>query len=148
MIREALMHDVPHLLPIAREFHAESRHRVFPFSEEKVTRIFTGCIGGPGGIAYVAEHGGETIGFAVGEICPHPMFDTLMAFEYGIYVLPAHRGRMHGFSLMRAYVQAARARGVSDINAGITTAISPERTARLYERIGMFPIGILLNTTR
>jgi GNAT superfamily N-acetyltransferase len=102
----------------------------------------------PGGIAFAAERDGRIIGFAAGAICDHPMFDMLMAFEYAIYVLPEHRGGLSGLRLLKAYVSRARDAGVVDINAGVTTAISVDRTARMYELAGLYAIGTLFNTTR
>ncbi|KVF08988.1 hypothetical protein WJ04_09160 [Burkholderia vietnamiensis] len=130
----------------ARVMHQESRFRVFAFSDEKVAGVFGNCIASPVGIAFVAESDDEPIGFAMGEICPHPLFDSLMAFEYGIYVLPEHRGRMAGLRLVKAYVEAAKAFGVTDVNAGVTTDIDLDRTSRMYEIVGLHRVGTLFNT--
>ncbi|WP_070106317.1 GNAT family N-acetyltransferase [Burkholderia plantarii] len=148
MIREAIPGDIPVLVSLASAMHQESRFRVFPFSDRKIEATFRACIELPHGIAFAAERAGRVIGFAAGAICDHPLFDMQMAFEYGIYVLPEHRGSLAGLRLLRAYVQRARDAGVMDINAGVTTAISLDRTARLYELAGLYPIGSLFNTTR
>lgn len=145
MIRKATLEDIPALMPIAHAMHEESRFRVFPFSEPKVECVFSHCIQDDGGIAFVADLSNAVVGFAMGAVCPHPLFDSMMAFEYGIYVLPEHRGRLAGLRLVKAYVDAARGHGVEDVNAGVTTDIDLARTSRMYELVGLRPVGTLFN---
>jgi GNAT superfamily N-acetyltransferase len=51
-----------------------------------------------------------------------------MAFEYGLFVAPEHRGGSAGPRLARAFIEWSKEHGAAVINMGITTGVHAERT--------------------
>lgn len=144
VLRPATYADIDQLLVIGMAMHQESpRFSLLPFSVDKVVRLFVSLIDDQSSLLLVAERDGELIGGVAGTICEHWFSEGLIASEYGVFVLPEHRGGVVAVRLIRAYIEWAQGKGVRDefIQLGITTGVHPEETAELYRRIGLKQFG-------
>lgn len=63
-----------------------------------------------------------------------------MAWDLLTYVVPEHRGGL-GIRLIKAYIERAKLLDIDDIHIGVSTGLEPERTGKLYERLGFRHIG-------
>jgi GNAT superfamily N-acetyltransferase len=144
MIREARHDDIPALLTLAQEMHAESpRYSLLRFSADKVAGLFCCLIDSPDGLLLVADNGGEIAGGIAAMVTPHWFSDDLVSSDIGLFMLPRHRGGMTAVRLMRGYIEWAKFRGALQIQAGISTGVQVEESAALYRRMGLkqFSIG-------
>lgn len=143
MIRSATHSDIGALLVLAEAMHAESSYARFPFAPGKLAALFRALIDGAGCLL-VAEDAGQAIGVAAGYCEDFWFADARVAGEYGIFVLPEHRGSRAGVQLLREYVAWCKAAGADLIQAGITTGVTLDRTVKVYQSIGFEPTGTVL----
>ncbi len=142
MIRAATHNDLGALLLLSEQMHTESGYRRYPFAIEKMAALFSGLINGQGCL-FVADDDGTLVGMMAG-YCEESWFTTArVAGEYGVYVVPESRGGGHAVGLIAMFRDWALEQGADLIQMGITTGITTERTAALYERLGFRRNGII-----
>lgn len=142
MIETATRADVPRIMEMARDMHAESRFAKFPFDGAKMERIFCGLIDGAGTILLYRKEA-QTVGMAVLQTSEMFFSTSLMAFEYGIFVEPEHRGSFGALGLVKSAKAWARARGAVWLDLGITTGVTADRSGAFYEALGARQVGAL-----
>lgn len=147
MIRAATLDDLPQLLRLGAAMHAESpRFSRLRFSATRLEATLRALIGVPHGFVMVAtaERDGWLVGGMVAVVAPHWASDDLIATDLALFIAPAARGGLLPARLLTRYVQWAHHLGAQIIQAGVTTGIEPETTARLYERMGLTRCGVIL----
>jgi GNAT superfamily N-acetyltransferase len=129
--------DIPALLVLGAAMHGESRYAKLDFDSEKLRLLGETMLGDPDSwLALVAERDSEIIGFCIGYVAPHFFGNDLTSGDLAIYVVPEHRGGTIGARLVKLYTSWCEARGVQEPLLGVSAGITPERTGRLYERLG------------
>lgn len=145
MIRPATLDDVPTLVSLGAMMAAESpRFRLLRYSPEKVRVLVENVLRGDSGFLWVAEAGGEITGLMLGVAVPHWCSDDLVVSELALYMVPKHRGSTSALRLIRRFMAWAEDRGAVLTQAGVSTGLSTEMAARLYEAAGMRRFGVLL----
>lgn len=144
MIRNATAGDIPALIELGTLMYLESRYSEnSPFDADKCAELAQNLIYSPSGCVLVAEKDGQIIGWLGGGIAEQFFSHQLMAFEYGLFVAPEHRGGSAGPRLARAFIDWSKEHGAAVINMGITTGVHAERTGQLYSRLGLQQTGLL-----
>jgi GNAT superfamily N-acetyltransferase len=129
--------DIPALLVLGAAMHKESRYAKLDFDPEKLRGLGETILGDPDSwLAVVAERDSEIIGFCIGYVAPHFFGNDLTSGDLAIYVVPEHRGGTIGARLVKLYTGWCEAKGVKEPLLGVSAGITPERTGRLYERLG------------
>jgi len=142
MIRPATHNDIGAMLLLTERMHTESTYRVYPLAIDRMASLFSALMAGQGCV-FVAEADGRICGMMAG-YCEESWFTTAkVAGEYGVYVTPEARGARHAVGLVQAFRDWALAQGADLIQMGITTGITTERTADLYERLGFRRCGVI-----
>lgn len=118
--------------------HFESRYSRFNFDPVKYGAVIHYVI--PQGLTFVAEKEGKIVGVFIGQVEEQFFGNDLAAWDLVQYVLPEYRGHV-GPRLIREYIRRAKMFGIADINIGISTALEPERTGKLYECLGFHKVG-------
>jgi GNAT superfamily N-acetyltransferase len=144
-VRHATAADIPALLVLGAEMHAESRYRGTRYSEAKVRTLLADLIGGMGCVL-VYERGGEIVGYFAGSVMELYFSEDKFAFDYFLWVHPEHRGGFGGARLVSTFIAWAKSRGATFIDIGISTGVTTERTGALYERLGLGLAGALYST--
>lgn len=138
LIRAATCDDIDLLMDMATAMHAESpRYSRMAFAPAKVLALFLRLIEWADGLLLVADRDGVIIGGVAGFVAPQWFSDELTATEFGVFMLPEHRGGMTAARLVRAYVHWAKAKGVAHPQLGISTGVRPDETVELYKAIGL-----------
>lgn len=145
MIREATTADIPELLALGEAMHAESRYARMAWCTPKVCGLMDMLLATDDGLVLVAERDGVTIGGFMGMVQEHFFSRDKVAVDLALFVEPSKRGGVVAARLLRAYVGWARARGAAMVQAGITTGVHVEQSARLYEAVGFVPAGQLFD---
>jgi len=141
-IRPATKDDLDLLMLIAVSMHAESpRYSKLSFSHDKVLNLFVTLMSSQNCLLLVAERGGDVIGAVAGFVAPHWFSDDLVANEYGVFILPEHRGGLTAVRLARAYIQWGKMMNAKLIQIGISTGVMTEETTALYLAIGLKPFS-------
>ena len=143
MIRNANHDDIPTMIALGEAMHAESRYGRFPWNSEKVAALIATLIDSDDGLALVAEDGGEIIGGILAAIEDSFFGPARFACEFAVFVRPDARGGMAAARLLRAYGLWALDGGAALVQAGITTGVATESSARLYSAVGFEPVGQL-----
>ena len=137
MIRPMTAQDIPVLIGMGAAMHGESRYAKLDFDPEKLRGLGETILGDPDSwLALVAERDSEIIGFCIGYVAPHFFGNDLTSGDLAIYVMPEHRGGTIGARLVKLYTGWCEAKGVKEPLLGVSAGITPERTGRLYERLG------------
>jgi GNAT superfamily N-acetyltransferase len=142
MIRFATDDDMGALLILAEQMHAESDYRRYPFAIDKMARLFQGLMDGAG-VVLVAEQADRVVGVMAG-YCEESWFTPAkVAGEYGVFVEPGARGAALAAGLVRAFCAWAKEQGADLIQVGVTTGVTTDRTAQLYEKLRFRRTGIV-----
>lgn len=145
MIRNATVDDVPALVDLGRLMHAESpRFSRMTFSATRLAQTLRGLIAADQFVMVAADGGGPLVGGMVAMVMPHWASDDLMATDLALFVAPGARGALLPARLLSRYISWARERGAVLIQAGLTTGVETETTARLYERMGLVRCGVIM----
>jgi GNAT superfamily N-acetyltransferase len=140
-VRRATAADIPELLDMARELHAESpAFRDEPFEPEVVRRwlaqrMATVLLADDNAV-FVTTAGGHLTGVLVALVIDSWFNRSRTAAELTLYVRPQHRGGRALPALVRAYKAWARAQGAAKAALGVSTGIHPERTVHAYRKLG------------
>ncbi len=146
MIRRAVAADLPRLVALAQLMHAESRFRIFRFSERKTHNLFQGLIDSPDTalvLVAVDDETGEIFGALALLFTEQVFSEDCFVPDVGLFVDPAHRGGMAAARLVAEGERWARERGALTYELGINTGVAVERTARLFERRGLERTALL-----
>jgi len=142
MIRPAYIEDIPALIVLGERMYLESRYTEHSkFCPDKCAALARQLITSESGCVLVAEKGGEVIGWMAGGIAEQYFSRRLMAFEYGLFISPEHRGSTAGARLVKAFIKWAGDNGAASVSMGITTGVHEERTGALYTRMGLQRTG-------
>lgn len=143
-IRPATHDDLDQLIAISAAMHDESpRYSKLTFAAAKLRTLYGSLIHSPDGLLLVADRDGEIIGGLAALVAPHWSAVERVATDFGLFVLPAHRGGMTAVRLAKAYIAWAQDQDAQIIQLGISTGVATEETAELYRAIGLkqFSIG-------
>jgi len=145
MIREATAADIPVMLSLGREMHAESRYATHAWDDGKVDALLRALIASDDGLAMVAERDGEVVGGFLGSATDHWCTGARQSFDYALFVTAAHRGSLIGARLLKRYARWAASRGVPTdlIGLGITTGVDLAASTQLFAACGFQHVGHL-----
>ena len=135
MIRDAAHEDIPSMLAMGREMHAESVFARFSYDEAKVGELIGTLIDLDSGIALVSELAGELQGGFIGAVYPHWFGTDLQATDYALFLGATHRNGRIAARLIKAYIDHATEKGAKQIMLSNSTGYQPDRVAALYESL-------------
>lgn len=143
-IRTATYDDLDVLMELTESMHAESpRYSRMAFSHQKMINLYVMLIDSAWGLVLIAERDGVIIGGVAAMVTEHWLSNDMIASEFGLFILPEHRGGMTAARLARGYIEWAKEQGAKMIQFGISTGVHTDETAALYRAIGLkqFSIG-------
>ena len=91
MIRQATREDIPHMIDLGAQMHAESRFSVLGYDREKVAALFSHLLDTDQFIE-VIERDGVLIGGFAGFVTEHWASKDLVSYDCGLFISPDHRG--------------------------------------------------------
>ncbi len=142
MIRQATRDDIPRMIDLGAQMHAESRFSVLGYDREKVTKLFCRLFETDQFIE-VIDRDGELIGGFAGFVTEHWASKDLVSYDCGLFISPDHRGSGDAARLIKRFRKWAVSRGAKMVTLGVNTGVHPERTARLMEALEFEKIGYL-----
>lgn len=132
--------DIAVCIELGKAMHLESRYRDYEFNQAKIENLISATFTQQDMCSmFVAEEDGVIIGLLIG-ICAEYWFGTdKQTADLAIYVIPEKRGSSAVGRLIRIYEKWAVGIGVKEVGVSTSTGVQPERTGRLFERLGYAP---------
>lgn len=138
------LQHIPRLIQMGKEMHEESpNYRGIFYDETRLESLAKDILEHESYLAIVAKQQGEILGFFVGYIDQFYFSYQRMAQDLLLFVPQRHRGGYVAVGLIKRFEDWAINKGVVRINLAVTTGISPEKTAGLYNRMGYRQAGYL-----
>lgn len=146
-IHKASITDVSELLEIAVQFWSESEtYSQRPINLNKVkTQLQTLILYPSQGCVLVCKDADNNIiGGFMGGLQEEWQSDSLMAFDYCLFVRANNRGTKAAYLLVKSFIEWAKEQGATWIQCGIATRINTERTISFYQKMGFDHTGSFL----
>jgi L-amino acid N-acyltransferase YncA len=142
-IRAAQAKDIPAVVELCRQFHAESWYSRVEFDPEWLGQVLSRFAATPPQEAlFLVAHREEDIyGFIVAHMGPVFSSRRKAAIQDMLYVRADRRGGIAGPALLRRYMQWAAPLSPIFLDYTITTGINEESWRRLAERFGFRDVG-------
>lgn len=142
--REATLNDLESLLELAEAMHAESRYaKRYPFNVEIVAKMLRMAMAEPAWCLWVVERDDQVIAAFMGAVTSQWFSSAKVAQDLALFVRKEDRGSMIGPALIARFARWAKEQGAVDVEIGVNTGISTERTGRLLQARGFNPVGHL-----
>lgn len=148
--RLATVSDLPALIALGREMHAEApRMHYTHFDEEKVRLVLTHAM--DQGCVYVTDGPDGSIDGCFAGVLTERWYSRDVFFtDLAVFVRKTRRGSLVAYRLIREALDWCQAKNLRpmDVQIGISTGIHPEQTGRLYEALGFKQVGGLYELER
>jgi len=136
------LNNLGDVLRLGAQMHAEGAYSTVEFDVAVTAHcVFEMVIKSPDGFGLIAYAGETPVAMLAGGISTYFFSRKRKAFDHVWFVIPEHRGKRTAVLLLRRFLEWARERGASEVFMGITTDIEPEKTGRLFEKLGFRPVG-------
>jgi GNAT superfamily N-acetyltransferase len=139
--RRALPEDLPGILALAKEMHAETSFRTLSFSESKAATEIVSCILNPNMFVAVAEDRGQILGIIAAYLDAPFFSDDPVVYDHIWFVGKAARGSMVGPRLLKHLSEWARLCRAKAVFVTLGSDVSQDRVGKLVERLGYSRLG-------
>lgn len=145
-VRRAIEADLDALLPLCRQFHAESPHHSrLRFSEARVAELILAALANPDWLALVAcDDDGTIIGMGLFYFALAFFSDEGEVGDLTFWVAPEHRGGRAAVLMLKDLEGWVKLKRAKRLSIGVTTGINEAQAARFFARFGFERHGILL----
>lgn len=140
MLRAATLEDIPGILVLGRQMHAESWYGYLPFDEEKVAALMGNLIAHEFGFAQVIEQDGEIVGGLAGMIGEFWFCHERIASDFALFVTPGRRGSIGAVRLVKEFIEWAKA-NKAEVSLAVSTGVRIQETGELYQALGLTHVG-------
>jgi GNAT superfamily N-acetyltransferase len=145
-IRPATEKDIPQLLELGAQFHAESSYRTISLNIEKLEKFYRHQINHEDALLLVSERDQKLQGYFTASIQEYFFSTEKLAFDLSHYVLPAFRGSPIIIRFIKIYQDWCALKGASEATVSVSTGINPDKASRLYSRLGFELSGFIHKT--
>lgn len=144
-LRAATTEDVPALIELGRQVHAESRYAALAYDEARLKQTLGGLIdlqARGSHFVLLAEDGkGAVIGGLIGGLEPYFFTSALAAKSMLLWVAPAWRGSAAALRLINAFKLWATKKGAAEVCILVSSGVTIGRTDRFLRRLGFAQTG-------
>ena len=145
-VRDIKPEEIPQMVYAGKMLHGLSAFRHMDYDVENVVRIALHALSDPTKFFLkVIAYKGQPVGVLFCNIRQSFFGKDLVASDFVFFVVPAMQGRcsMAVKSIVEDYRKWAIQNGAKKINLGCSTQIDADRTAKLFEHLGMPRTGTL-----
>lgn len=136
------LENIKDVVYLAEKMHGESAYADMPFSVEVVAqRIYDQVILSEDGFGVIAYKDTNPVGMIGGALATQFFGPSIFAYDFGWYVTPKQRGSSIAIRLLKKFEKWAKKRGAEELHLGVTTGVNPEKTAKMFERMGYTYVG-------
>jgi GNAT superfamily N-acetyltransferase len=145
-IRKADENDIPSIIKLGLEMRNEApAYEMLDFDEDKIEELLRSDVMAKMGAIFISEKDGEVIGMFAGLVVPHYFGHQLMANDLCFFVSKEHRGGTTAVRLIKAFESWCWSVGADTLRFSVSTNVSPERTLKLFLKMGYEHGGYLVN---
>jgi len=141
MIRPLTTGDIPEVMILAAEMHAEGVYSAFPLNLDRVEHILNALIPHPDVYTSGAFKNGALIGAILGEVIEDLWVDVQVAVDHAFYVSAAHRGSPGGVKLIRGFEMWASQMGADIIRPVVYAGVNNDVVGDIMLRMGYDAAG-------
>jgi len=139
--RRAYPEDLPAIVALAEEMHAETSFRSLSFSKSKAAAEVLSCILNPNMLVLVGEKDGRILGLIAAYLDKPYFSEDLVVYDHIWYVGKEGRGSMVGPRLLKHVAEWARLCRAKAVFVTLGSDVSQERVGKLVERLGYSRLG-------
>jgi len=136
--------DIPEILGIGEDMHAESSFAHMTFDRDELAGFLSAAIDLPTLDIILAVGHDRIMGFLICSVVKSYFGPDLTAQEFAMYVRPEHRGSGAARGLIRAYVEWARDKGAKRVTSGNSAGTLDAAFVALTEAEGMERMGSIM----
>lgn len=140
-IRDAVLDDIPGLVALAREAYAKSSWIKVEPVETDFMAVMRRLIADSRYCLFVAVKDGQVVGALAG--LSDELFYSRKKYATDLWFYVSEEGKGSGVWLLKRFINWAKRPGVVEISVAISSGIDESRTGKLYERIGLEPVGTI-----
>jgi len=141
-IRSLEWADIPSVVDLAKQMHAESAFSRFQFDDSKMAVQLTMPLTHPESqFCHVAVKDKEVVGALFGYLTEFLFGPELIAMDYGWYVLPKARGTSARVRLLKNFQRWAKDHGAVEVCMGVSTNVQKDKTGKLFKKLGYKHVG-------
>jgi len=139
--------DALAMLEIAEQMHKESPNfQNKPFDRERIWKLFDATVKYPSRFCMIyAKDGDKPIGGILGKITEQYFSGDLVASDFGMFILPEHRGGSCFVRLFKEFEKWSIDNGATSIMVGHTTGVNTENAQGMFLRLGYSLMGYVFN---
>jgi len=136
------LENIRDALFLGEKMHKESAYSDMPFDLEMAAQnIYQMLIQSEHGFGLIAYKDTNPVGMIGGALATHYFGPALYAYDFAWYVTPKQRGSSIAIRMLKKFEKWAKDRGALEMHLGVTTGVSPEKTAKMFERMGYKFVG-------
>lgn len=139
--RRAVPGDLPQIMSLAREMHAETSFSTLSFSDSKAATEVMSCIMNPNTFVCVAEDQGQVVGMIAAYLSQPYFSDDLVVYDHIWFVGKAGRGSLVGSRMLKHVAEWGRLCGAKAVFVTLGSDVSQERVGKLVEKLGYRRLG-------
>ena len=138
-VRLATQRDIPALIAIGQQIHAESRFQRMGYDADKLAHSAEQIIGSGQAThcCFVSEFDGQLTGLFVGCIEEYFFSRARVAHSILMYVAPERRGGPTALRFLMAFRNWATNRNAAELTINVASGVSIARTDRFLKRVGL-----------
>lgn len=141
IIRPAVGGDFDCLLSLGEQMHRESLVKFPPVEKEKVAMFLKKSLDYPDMFMVCVAQDNELIGMITSMLGEYSFCSAKRSVCDMLFVTAERRGALAAKKLILKFVEWSQNVGANEAIMGVSTGIHPERTGRLFEKLGFELIG-------
>lgn len=139
--RRPVSADLPQLMRLAKEMHAETSFSTLSFDEPKAAAEIMSCIMNTDMLVCAAEIDGKIVGLIAAYLDKPYFSEDLVVYDYIWYVGKDARGTMVGPRLLKHLSEWAGLCRAKAVFVTLGSDVSQDRVGKLVEKLGYSRLG-------
>lgn len=140
---EFSVNNLADVLRLGLQMHEEGAYSSVEFDVEMTAHcILQMVVNNPDGFGLIAyDHEENPVAMLAGGCSNYFFSRKKKTYDHVWFVVPEHRGKKTAVVLLKKFLAWSKDRGASEVFMGVTTNIAPEKTGRLFEKLGFKHVG-------
>ena len=146
-VKSAEIGDIQDVIAVGHEFWKETPvFNQYPWDLDETIMFLNHIIANEDGCVYIAYKDLDPVGLVIGEVSKFYFSKARFLKDLFIYILPAARGSMAAYLLMKEYLKFGKKKDVEDIFFQVSAGIDNDKSLSFLKKFGFNEIsyGLIL----